>query len=238
MKLKKILAFCVLLSCITALPGCDLAKWLAYVAGLEKKVRIEAEFPYLEKQKVAVIIQYPDNDIYYNHKNFKQSLGLRIESELSNKVDGIKIYRDALFIKKFDKENPNWQNDKTLGELAAELKVDYLVVVDISNYTTLHENVNRQYQVDIEANIEIYSPAEKTEEYKDYCVWRSDEPVKVKYPRDIGSPITSHGSKMLIIESGERIFAQEVVKKFYDRTESVKTKPDKYFDDKTGYSGH
>jgi hypothetical protein len=197
--------------------GCQAAGLLAYaIGGDTKTVSKKAQYRGLEGKTVAVLIDL-DSETALRYNAAQVNLCTSISSALAQagaEGPGARP-ADPRQIIKFQKDNPYWST-RPYSQLLRDLKVDRLVIVDVSEFSD-HEPGNAAvWQGVVEANV-LVAAAEST---------NPDDPllrtgVHAEFPED--RPEGMLNSDGTTIEFGMlTTFAGKVSGLFYDHTEEVK----------------
>ncbi|MCA9286614.1 MAG: hypothetical protein KDA22_15420 [Phycisphaerales bacterium] len=124
----------VLAAVPVAVAGCQLpglVSNLGYAIEKEKKIEVLAQYPGLENQTVAIVVQADMSTLYDSPMvvpNVTANLGVRLQSN----VPGIKV-RDAREVMAWQYHTPGWST-MPYGDIARELDVSRVLIVDLYEF--------------------------------------------------------------------------------------------------------
>jgi hypothetical protein len=119
---------------LAALAGCQLPGIVGAVGQnieREKKVEVLAKYAGLDNKRVAVMVK-ADMGVLYEHPTVAPNISANLAQRLFENVPGIKVL-DPRTVMTFQYQRPSW-GAMPLGQVAEELDVDRVVVVDIYEY--------------------------------------------------------------------------------------------------------
>jgi hypothetical protein len=212
----KCLIWIGLMASLAASSGCAGVRWFQYVFGLEEKETIVAEFDALAHSSVAVIV-YCDESILIKYPQESLRLGSICTGHLSKNVPGIKM-RDSLVVGRFMHETLYWDT-MPKHEICDILKVDYLVLVALEEFTTRGDSGRESYQTRIVGEVKVY-PREGGDD--DHPDWASRDSISMVWPEDGAS--FDRRSEVNNLKIAENKFGSKVAKLFYDYEEVIETK--------------
>lgn len=133
-----------LLACViaAAIPGCAGANLLGGMAQnfeYQKKIEVPAAYPYLENQRIAVIVD-ADLGTQFEHPDFITKVTSGLALRINRDVPGSRVLPPDVVLQ-WQYKTPQW-NAMPFGQLAEELEVDRVVYVDVFEYR-LHPPGNR-----------------------------------------------------------------------------------------------
>lgn len=117
---------------LVGLGGCNVAGYVAdVVAGDESEVAVTAEYAGLQNKSVAVVVN-ADAGILYRFPQAQLEISAAVGRELAGNVPGITVIepRDVVA---YQMRNIYWASS-TYSQLAAALKVDRLVFIELQEY--------------------------------------------------------------------------------------------------------
>jgi hypothetical protein len=97
----------------------------------EKKIEVLAKYTGLDNKRVAVMVK-ADMGVLYEHPTLMPNVSANLSQRLHENVSGIKVL-DPRTVLNFQYQRPSWAA-MPLGQVAEELDVDRIVVVDIYEY--------------------------------------------------------------------------------------------------------
>lgn len=194
------------------LVGCDAGRYMTYLFTDPQKETVRASFPGLEDSSVAVLI-YVEEAILYDYPNVRLSLGSQLAATLEEHVPGIRVV-SPVAIARYQDDNVHWDTaDRT--RIARDLKVDYVLLVSMLEYTLRQPGQMNAYQGRIIGEARVFD-ASKPEERAD--VWSIDEPLEVVYP-DVARYSPSYLQN--IRQVSENRFADKLTRQFHTHTITV-----------------
>lgn len=195
------------------LAGCDAARYGMYLFSEPDKETVKASFPGLEDSSVAVMI-YVDEAILFDYPNVRLSLGSQIAATLEEHVPNIRVV-SPIAVSRYQDDNVHWDTgDRT--RIARDLKVDYVLVVSLMEYTLRQPGQMNAYQGRIIGEARVFD-ASVPEDRAD--VWNTDEPLEVVFP-DVARYSPSYLPNIQRVS--EQRFADQLAKQFYTHTITVK----------------
>lgn len=114
--------------------GCQVMGMVAAVSGqLEraKKVEVLAEYDGLRHRSVAIVVQ-SDLSLLYEHPTVAPNVAANLAARISAEVEGARVL-DPRAVLQWQWQTPNWTS-LPYGQIAEELGVERVVVVDIHEY--------------------------------------------------------------------------------------------------------
>ena len=119
---------------LAALAGCQLPAMVGAVGQnieREKKVEVLAKYAGLDNKRVAVMVK-ADMGVLYEHPTVGPNISANLSQRLFENVPGVKVL-DPRTVMTFQYQRPSWAS-MPLGQVAEELDVDRVVVVDIYEF--------------------------------------------------------------------------------------------------------
>lgn len=119
---------------LLAAGGCQVMGIVGAVSGqLEraKKIEVLAEYDGLRNRSVAVVVQ-SDLSLLYEHPTVAPNVAANLSGRIAAEVEGAKVL-DPRVVLQWQWQTPNW-TALPYGEVAEELGVERVVVVDIHEY--------------------------------------------------------------------------------------------------------
>ena len=189
------------------LSGCPGARYGLWLFTDPETKKIKAEFEGLEGHSVAVVI-YADERVQLDYPNVRMTLGAQIVNQLRVNVKKIQVV-DSFAVARYQDENLYWDTqDKK--KTADDLKVDYVLIVSLLEFSTRAAGQMNAYQGRIGAEAKLYSASKEEGEN---CDWETEDLLDVIYP-DLAQ--YSPRSEPIIRRDTEQRFAEMLGKKFYN----------------------
>ena len=188
--------------------GCNVMAYTLYVLfpGSREKT-IEAEYAGLDGNSVAVVV-YADRATRYEHFEVRRSVSAAVLGELVRHVDEVDVIDPARVVK-YQRENIYWDEmDKT--ELGKAFGADYILFISLIEFSTREPGSLNLYRGRITGQVDLYKVSLPERSAR---VFRARE-VRVRYPEHDPTGQPSEGDRD-IRERTERLFAEKLVKKFY-----------------------
>jgi len=187
--------------------GCDAAGYSLWLLAPRENRNVDAEFGNLGKHSVAVVF-YVDEKTQLDYPNVRLTLGAKVTEELRKNIKKIKVV-DPLRVARYQDENLHWdtQDKKTT---AKDLKVDFLLIVSLVEYSTRVPGQVNAYQGRISAEAKLY---DSVLDEGDNLLWESKDDLDVVFPK---LPQYSERTEPTIRQETEQMFADMLVKKFYN----------------------
>ena len=176
----------------------------------EKKIEVLAKYAGLDNKRVAILVK-ADMGTVYEHPTAVPNISFNLAQRLQENVPGIKML-DPRVCMNFQHQTPNW-SAQPLGQVAEELDVDRLVILDLYEYR-LNPPGNRYLWEGVAAgNIGV---AERDGLDSDQTVdqWN----VSAQFPLDMG--VTREAMNMTMVQRGLlTTFVRNAAWVFYDHIE-------------------
>lgn len=204
--------FGVLLVVLAVLPGCDLARYNAWLLfGEGAHVTVPAEFEGLKGKRVAVVV-FADERTRYENYLAPLTLSMEVARELEQRVDGAKAVNPQRILR-YQRENIDWDAaDKT--ELGRLFDADYVLFIALVEYSTRELGSVNLYRGRITAEASLWDTDLPEREAR---VWR-ESAVGVLFPEK--DPVGQLGySDRQIRAVTERLFAEKLIRKFHKHKE-------------------
>jgi len=204
---KKLLIPLLLASALSG--GCKPAAYLLYTLwpGLHEK-DVKAEYAELSGKTVAVVV-YVDKRTEFEYPEVRQTVSGAVMGRLAEHVKDVNVVEPYRVVK-YQDENIYWDEmDKT--ELGKAFGADCVLFISLLEFTTREPGSQNLYRGRITAQASLYKVALPERKAR---VWKGQD-IKVRYPETdpTGEP---RESDRVIREMTERLFAEDLVKKFYD----------------------
>jgi hypothetical protein len=119
---------------VSMLVGCQMPALVSAVGQnieREKKIEVLAKYAGLDNKRVAVMVK-ADMGTLYEHPSAIPNIALNLSQRLYENVPGITVL-DPRVVMNFTYQRPSW-GSMPLAQVAEELDVDRLVIVDIYEY--------------------------------------------------------------------------------------------------------
>ncbi len=97
----------------------------------EKKIEVLAKYAGLDNKRVAILVK-ADMGTVYEHPTAVPNISVNLAQRLQENVPGIKMMNPLLCLN-YQHQTPNW-SAQPLGQVAEELDVDRLVIIDLYEY--------------------------------------------------------------------------------------------------------
>lgn len=152
---RGLLARLLLLGCVlVAIPGCNYFILLGYLIGgppqLEPLFEAETNKSFTDRNVRVAVVCYAPDDLTKFHDNIDKMLITRISSMLyGNKIDIVNPDR----VKAEMANNPEWDSPVEIG---AELDVNYVVYVDIADFSLYERDSTSLFRGRCEAICSVY----------------------------------------------------------------------------------
>ena len=176
----------------------------------EKKIEVLAKYAGLDNKRVAILVK-ADMGTVYEHPTAVPNISFNLAQRLQENVPGITML-DPRVCMNFQHQTPNW-SAQPLGQVAEELDVDRLVILDLYEYR-LNPSGNRYLWEGVAAgNIGV---AERDGLDSDQTVdqWN----VSAQFPLDAG--VTREAMSMAVVQRGLlTTFVRNAAWVFYDHIE-------------------
>jgi len=197
---------------LLVLSGCDAAGYSLWLLAPREKKKVQAEFADLSKHSLAVIF-YVDEKTQLDYPNVRLTLGAKVAEEFRKHIKGIKVI-EPLRVARYQDENLHWdtQDKKTT---AKDLKADFLLIVSLVEYSTRVPGQVNAFQGRITAEAKLYDAILDEGDNK---LWQSKDGLDVVFPK---LPQYSERAEPGIRQITEQMFADMLVKKFYDHELTV-----------------
>lgn len=117
-----------------AAAGCEIPYLIGGIAQnieRDKKIEVPAEYDGLENRTVAILIQ-ADMATLYEHPMVPANIAFNVASRIQSNVAGVRV-RDPRLVSQWQYQTPGWST-LPLGDLATELDVERVVVVDLYEF--------------------------------------------------------------------------------------------------------
>lgn len=152
---RSLIARLLLLSCVlVAIPGCNYFILLGYLIGgppqLEPLFEAETNKSFTDRNVRVAVVCYASDDLTKFHDNIDKMLISRISAMLySNNIDIVNPDR----VKAELANNPEWDSPVEIG---AELDVNYVVYVDIADFSLYERDSTSLFRGRCEAICSVY----------------------------------------------------------------------------------
>ncbi len=193
------------------LGGCNILQYGQYVISSDTPtVLVKAEYCRLENERVAVLADVPIG-VLYSFPGARLNLCEVVSTELSKRISGIYVV-PAKQIIGFQRRNIYW-NTKTYSQLAGELGVTRIILLEVSSYRTHEPGSADLYRGVIASSVGV---AETDGSRPNDMAYRSI--VSVSFPEYTSLPIPNTTSATVEKEM-LKMFGAKVVGKFADHKE-------------------
>lgn len=194
---------------LLGLAGCSGARYLTWLVTDPEEQTVQPEFPGLEGKSLAVLI-YVEDSVLFDYPNARQTLGAQVATQIEENVEDCTVVTPSA-VARYQDENLHWDTrDRT--RIAKDLKVDYVCVLTLLEYTLRQPGQMNAYQGRIIGEARLFDAAKPED---DCLVWRTEDPIEVVYPDEARYSRNFLGKIHL---TTERNFAETFAKKFYKHT--------------------
>ena len=191
---RRIMTICVLVVAIS-ISGCGLINWVSYVFAPASRMKtIKAEFDGLKGKSVAVVV-YADLETQVDYPT--------VQLELCDVVAAVIRYQS---------ENPRW-DIMPPEKLCEVFDCDYVLLISLMEFSTRERGSVYLVRGRIKADVSVYQAGLSSTDGAN-PVWRG-EPISVQYPQQSTLGVPAENERAIRVQT-ERLFATELVKKFYD----------------------
>jgi hypothetical protein len=194
-----------LLLALGTLAGCQLIAFNTLMWSDKPMKDIKAEYPYLAKQRVAVLVRASmETQFEYPHVQWELADHLRVA--LEGNVSGVRVV-DPRLIVELQRREPAWER-MDLAEIGKKFGAKRLIEINLTQYTTREPDAAHIRRGNIGAAISVYN-----------CDYPNSEPA---YSTDVQTKFPPEGagewgaSERTIRRQTMEAFAGDVARKFYD----------------------
>ncbi|GAG45428.1 unnamed protein product, partial [marine sediment metagenome] len=161
---------------VVVFSGCSGARYGIWLFTDPDTKKVKAQFEGLVGHSVAVVI-YTDERVQLDYPNVRLTLGAQIVNQLRENIKKIRVV-DPLAVARYQDENLYWDTqDKK--KTANDLKVDYVLLVSLLEFSTRAAGQMNAYQGRIGAEAKLYSASK---EEGQNCDWETEGCLEVIYP--------------------------------------------------------
>ena len=192
--------------------GCN---WLAHplylIAPKAPEKKVTAEFAGLPHKTVAVVV-YADMDTLYEYPYAREGVTAAIARQLDSNVQDVEVIEPGQVIR-YQDANVSWRTHP-FSDVGQALGADYVLYVSLSEFST-HESGSVNLPVGrVSAGASLWDAhADPTD--PEACVWRK---INLAIKVDATTGVMAWDQSILLIQM-QRVFAERLVKCFYDHRE-------------------
>jgi hypothetical protein len=196
------------------LGGCSSLRYFSYLAAPEAGSKnVPAEFAGLPGHRVVIAI-FADQRVQYEHPQARLTLGSAVRAEMIKRLKSVTV-TDPVRVCRFQDEHAYWETlDK--AEIAKQFGADFVLYITLVEYSTREIGSIDLYRGRITAQCSLYEAGKSDEEGR---VWSCDR-LAVIYPEAAPAGVPGETSRS-VREKAERLWAEALVKKFYEHKEPV-----------------
>ena len=175
---RSLLALCCSTVICTGLTGCNYFILLGYLIGgppsIEPDFNAVTGRSMAEKEKTVAVVVYAPEDIQFDHSG----IDFEINKYVSNRLHQHAISTiSPIYVKKWMDENPDWD---IATEIGAAFETDYVIYIDIHEFSLYEKNSHNLYRGRTEAMISVFEMFEDGEGEKIYS-----KELTSKYPLEV-----------------------------------------------------
>jgi hypothetical protein len=190
------------------LPGCNVARFGAYVFAPRDNEMIDAEYDDLAGQTVAVVAYVPRR-VEFEYPTVRADIIYTVSAELRRRVDGAELIPPQDVVDWQDSQL-HWA-DLDRAEIGRRLGAERLVFIALHEFSTREPASVNLFRGRATAEVSVYDAAGSGEQA---CVWRIDEPVRIVYPES--GPVGRVGENDYDIRvATQALLTRDLVKPFY-----------------------
>lgn len=196
------------------LGGCPAMRYMGYLGAPEAgSKKVPAEFTGLEGRRVAIVI-FADQRVQYEHPQARLTLGSVVRAKMNEHLKNVSVV-DPAKVCRYQDENAHWETlDK--AELAKQFGADFVLYITLVEYSTREIGSIDLYRGRITAQCSLYEAGKSDAEGR---VWSCDR-IAVVYPEAAPAGVPGESGRS-VREAAERLWADALVKKFYEHKEPV-----------------
>lgn len=205
------LLFSLILLALAA-SGCNWMGWTAQTLTGDGKQRsqVTAEYRGMENKSVAVIVAASEYTLF-EHPGAPVAISRAVSHQLATDIKGVKL-TDPQQIAKFQYDNPYWIT-MTNGQLLQNLKVDRIIYIDLTQFSTHEPGNTYVWRGVVVANVSVAEANAKNPDNFTY-----QRLVNVQFPED--RPVGLLNSDDQTVQLGTlRLFGAAVSNLFHDHEE-------------------
>ena len=188
--------------------GCEIiGQAIAWpIAPRHPKRKVEAEYT-LDAERL-VIVPYAGNDVLFEYPTAPLEISRDIVHELAGHLKKrVDVIVNPVRVAQWQESNLEWPN-MSLEAIAKTFQADTLLYVELERYTMLEKGSPNLYRGQVRARVQVVAPAEEANP-----VYEST--VETVFPEQ--RPVAEGEiSRRRIRATVTRLFARDVVRKFYD----------------------
>ena len=206
------LVLSLLILSFTGLTGCQAIRFIVHkMVPTGKGKWIPAETEALTSGKRVLILVYADQSIQYTHQQLARfDTAAVVATELDDKTEVDVV--DPAMVEHFQAANLNWA-DKPLAHIAQRYHADYILYIELLEFTTSAEESGELVRGRLEASSALYAADDVATQ-----LWQGK--VKVVHPPD--TPVVADlGVPERIRYETLMLFAERLVKNFYGHHEPL-----------------
>jgi len=191
--------------------GCGLINWVSYVFAPASRMKtVKAEFDGFKGKSVAVVV-YADLETQVDYPTAQLELSDMVASEMRRHIKGVRLI-DPRTIIRYQSENPRW-DIMPPEKLCEVFNCDYVLLISLMEFSTRERGSVYLARGRIKADVSVYQSGLSSADGAN-PVWRG-EPLSIRFPRQSTLGVPAENDQVIRVQT-ERLFATELVKKFYD----------------------
>lgn len=198
------------------LGGCNWIAFPLYVLSPgETPLKVQAEYAGLKGQTVAVLVYAGVETLYeYRYNDVRLELGEAVGEQLRNSIKGCRTV-EPVRVTRYQDANLHWDS-MPIPEIGRALKADYVLYISLEEFATREPGSTNLARGRITARCTVWDthPAQPNLA----CVWQKDR-VAVIHPKDQPLQLAAGNQTLLRLQT-EQLFAEKLVKAFYDHKEA------------------
>lgn len=207
---RRIITICIV-GLAVSVSGCGLINWVAYVFAPGSRMKtVKAEFGGLAGKSVAVIV-YAGLEMQVDYPMAQLELTDMVAAEMRRHIKGVRII-DPRGVIRYQSENPQWDMMPP-EKLCDVFDCDYVLLISLMEFSTRERGSIYLVRGRIDADVSLYQSGLSSADGAN-PVWRG-EPLHVRFPQRSIVGLPPENDDTIRVQT-ERLFARELVKKFYD----------------------
>jgi hypothetical protein len=202
------------LALAVCLGGCGPIRYFGYLTAPEAGSKnVPAEFTGLEGHRVVIVI-FADQRVQYEHPQARLTLASVVRAKMNEKLKNVSV-TDPAKVCRYQDEHAYWETLEK-AELAKQFGADFVLYVTLVEYSTREIGSIDLYRGRITAQCSLYEAGKSDDQGR---VWSCDR-IGVVYPEAAPAGVPGESSRS-VRERAERLWADALVKRFYEHKEPV-----------------
>jgi len=196
-----------------AASGCYVPHFLVWLLGPQKITKeVEAEH-HLESERL-VIVPYAGTDVLFTYPTVPIEISQALVNEVGKNLgDRVETIVHPVQVVRWQESTLDWPN-MSLVEIGRHFQADTVLYVELERYTMVEERSANLFRGRAKARVQVVKV--ESEHNPVYSTT-----VETVVPEDRPVSVLETGER-LIRQATNRLFAEEVVRKFYDHKVEVK----------------